>query len=297
MTTKINTPQIKVEEKFHKKPYGVTRMHAPAIWKDAHQGEGVVNAIIDSGCDITHPDLRENIIDVRNFTDTGTKSDVQDSDIHGTHVSGIVAAKDDRKGMVGIAPKSKLLILKVLGEGRNSGNYQSLVEAIDYAIRWRGPNNEKVATLNLSLGGQKNDADLHRAIRKAYQNGMVSVAASGNDGDGRRSTSEIFYPGFYKEVLQIGAMTRNDQVAHYSNTNKNIDYVAPGTNIFSTIPNGEYAQLTGTSMAVPQITGAISLVHRLLKEKDQKISIPNVLTTLNKCTVLTKQGDRIVSFA
>lgn len=244
--------------------YGVSLINAPSFWKNNYLGTDVITAVIDSGCFINHTELKENILDVYNFTDddNGDSQNVTDYLGHGTHTAGIIAAKN-YNSIVGVAPESKLLILKVMG--KNGGEYENLIKAINYAVEWRGKNNERVDIINLSLGGKYKNKKLKMAINKAINNKVYLVAAAGNYGDGSETTNELLYPGFYKEVIQVGSIDRHKRPAFFSNTNINIDFVAPGQSIYSTYKNGDYAILSGTSMSSPHVSGAIALLLNFFK--------------------------------
>lgn len=247
-------------------------LKVPELWNQNTKGEGVIIAIIDSGCDLNHQDLKENIIGGYNFTEDDTPEIFTDYLGHGTHVAGIVAAADNELGIIGVAPKSKLLILKVIDQ-TEKGSYKNLIRAINYAINWTGPNNEKVSVINMSLGSTKHSEELYQTIKDAKKKGIVLVSAAGNGGDGLDTTFEISYPGFYKEVIQVGAIDSNCRPTKFSNTNVNIDFVAPGENILSTHLQNKYIELSGTSMAAPFVTGAVALILSMLKETDP-IMIP-----------------------
>lgn len=250
-------------------PRGVKTIKALQVWKETNQGAGNVVAIIDSGCQIDHPDLIKNIIGGYNFTndDQGDINNFYDYIGHGTHVSGIIGATDNEIGIVGVAPKVNLLILKII-EKDGSGSYTNLINAIEYASNWRGSKGEKVSVMNISLGGTKDDPDLYTAILKASRKGIVTVAAAGNYGDNKGATDEILYPAAYKEVIQVGAVDSNLTVRPFSNSNAEVDFVAPGSNILSTFPINTYARLTGTSMAAPHASGAIALLFNTINAEN-----------------------------
>lgn len=247
--------------------YGPALINAPVFWDRSFKGQGINIAVIDSGCDLEHEELNENIIGGFNFTgdDNGDLHNVTDYSGHGTHVSGIIATSN-KNSIIGVAPKAKLLILKVIGKD-GAGDYESLIKAINFATQWRGENGEKIDVINLSLGGPNDDPNLKKAINKAIMQNTFVVAAAGNNGDGSEKTNEMMYPGFYKEVIQVGAIDENLNPVHFSNTNQNIDFLAPGSAISSTFPNNAFAQLSGTSMAAPHVTGSIALLLNLFKEK------------------------------
>ncbi|WP_243292140.1 S8 family peptidase [Bacillus sp. FJAT-47783] len=252
-------------------PKNLDFIGARKIW-DKTQGEGNIIAVIDSGVDKTHPALKNSIFDGYNFTndDNGKPNIYNDYNGHGTHVAGIISSNNSKQGIMGIAPKSKLLILKVIDK-QGSGNYNCLINAINYAINWEGPKGEKVNVINMSLGGTEPNEELHKVIKEARSRGIVLIAAAGNNGDGDSKTFEIVYPGFYEEVIQVGSIKKNGSPSSFSNTNVNLDFVAPGENIMSTHLNGKYVKLSGTSMAAPFVSGAVALILNIIDRSNPKL--------------------------
>lgn len=247
-------------------PYGVKYIGAPVLWKKGYTGKNVVIAVVDTGCDYNHPDLKENVIGGYNFTEGSScdSNDFYDDNGHGTHVCGIIAARPHKNGVFGVAPDSKLLILKALSR-TGHGEYLSLIKAIEYAISWRGKDGEKVSILSMSLGLCNNIPEVHSIIKKAVSNNILIACAAGNDGDGIGNTIEFKYPAIYPEVIQVGGVDINRNISSFSNTNYRLDIVAPAENILSTYPSNSYATLSGTSMATPHIAGAIALLINKFK--------------------------------
>ena len=145
---------------------------------NAERGKGVVVAILDTGIDTTHPDLKDRIIDGRNFTFEGRFNDITDRNGHGTHVAGTIAGSEDGEGVVGVAPEADLLICKVL-DRNGSGSYRSITQAIRWATKWRGPNGERVRIINMSLGGPSPDEKQYNAILQACAEGILSLSQVG----------------------------------------------------------------------------------------------------------------------
>lgn len=258
-----------IAEQASQIPEGVRMIHAPEVWEDAQRGKGAIVAILDTGCQPDHPDLQDRIIDGKNFTSdfSGDALNFDDNNGHGTHVAGTVAASyREDGGIAGVAPAAHLLILKVL-TGEGSGEYQGIIDGIHYAVDWRGPAGEKVSVISMSLGGPENVAELHVAIKRAMAAGIPVVCAAGNEGDDLHDTDEFAYPGAYGEVIQVGAVDFNRRIANFSNTNDEIDLVAPGTDIYSTFPGGKYASLSGTSMATPHVSGALALIKNISEKE------------------------------
>jgi major intracellular serine protease len=242
-------------------PWGVKQLEAPEIWAKDEKGKGIVVAICDTGIDRNHPDLKDQIIGGRNFTNEGSTDDYSDLNGHGTHVAGTIAAAENESGVVGVAPEAKLLICKVLNS-QGSGDYSGIVNGIKWATNWRGPNNEKVRIINMSLGGSYNDPHLYKAILQASAAGIMIVVASGNEGNNYNQPNqfEYSYPALYGECITVAACDENKKLAYFSNEHLQVDIIAAGVDVLSTYPTSQYASLSGTSMATPHVSGALALI-------------------------------------
>lgn len=245
-------------------PHGINIINAPKVWQYT-KGEGVVVAVIDTGIDLNHPDLKDNIIDAVSLID----DDPQDGHGHGTHVAGTIAGRENNLGVVGVAPFAKILSIKCI-PASGQGVRLPIPQAIEFAINWRGKNGESVRVINMSLG-TSNTPELYNAIKKAVDSGIIVVCASGNDGDGNAATDELCFPGNYQEVVEVGAWNMKGFMAEFSNSNSQIDLVAPGVDIHSCFLSGQYATWSGTSMATPHIAGACALIiaglEKVMKRK------------------------------
>ena len=229
-------------------PWGIERVQAPAVHANGIDGTGIKVAIIDTGVDYAHPDLAANYIGGYDFVNSDGNP-IDDAG-HGTHVAGTVAAIDNDIGVIGAAPGIDLYALKVLNS-EGSGSYSNIISA----IQWASDNNIDVASM--SLGGGSGSTLLENACNNAYANGVVLVAAAGNDG--RRKVS---YPAAYSSVIAVAATTNTDTRAYFSNMGRQIELAAPGVGINSTTMDGGYSGDTwsGTSMATPHVTGAVALL-------------------------------------
>ena len=242
-------------------PRGIRMIRARSIWREGFKGENIVVAVIDTGCQSDHPDLIGQIIGGYNFTDDyyGDPVNFADNNGHGTHVSGTIAAAENGFGVVGAAPKAKLLVLKVLN-GSGEGTTENITSAINYAVNWTGPNGEKVRVISMSLGGPDHDPALHSSIINAVQSNIMVVCAAGNEGDDKAETNEYSYPAAYPEVVAVGSVNRRERISRFSNSNGEVDLVAPGEKVVSTFPGNQFAVLSGTSMAAPHVSGALALL-------------------------------------
>lgn len=295
----------KVYESAAEVPEGVKMIQAPKVWEESIQGNGNVVAIIDTGCQTDHPNLKDRIIGGKNFTSdyNGKEDHYDDNNGHGTHVAGTVAASPNQEnGITGVAPQAKLLVLKVL-TGEGSGNYQWIIDAINYAVNWEGTNGEKVRVISMSLGGPKDVPELYNSVKEAINAGIPIICAAGNEGDHRPATDEFAYPGSYNEVTQVGAVNFNREIATFSNTNDEIDLVAPGVNILSTYTKGKYAKLSGTSMSTPHVSGALALIINITeKQFDRRLTETELYAQLVRRTVplgypKSAEGNGLVALA
>jgi major intracellular serine protease len=246
-------------------PYGVKQCQAPNIWSEhGEKGDGIVVAVLDTGTDINHPDLKKNLIGGRNFTREGwSLSNFDDLNGHGTHVAGTIAANGR---VMGVAPEAKILTCKVLDQNGN-GSYASIIEGVRFATNWRGSKGERVRIINMSLGGAHNDRNLEKAIQEACAKGIIVVAASGNEGDNNEETFEFSFPAMYNETVTVAAMDENRKMATFTNVNKQVDVIGAGVDVLSTYPRSTYARLSGTSMATPHISGVLALLIKLGEKK------------------------------
>lgn len=280
-------------------PPNLLQINVTTKWNQGYKGKGVITAILDTGCDISHPDLRDRIIGGYNFTDdfNGDIGIFEDLNGHGTHIAGTLAGSSNGYGLIGVAPESKILVVKVLDK-YGTGSIQHLIDGLHYAIDWRGLNGEKVNIISLSLGIKTSTSQLHDAIKRAVNKGIIVVAASGNDGDGNIETDEFRYPGAYSEPIVVGAMDKQGDVADYSNTNKFVDIYAPGSGIYSTFSRGNYTVLSGTSMAVPHVSGAIAIFIQELKNKyNKEPSISEVEQMLTHHTTMRGPSMRVLDLS
>lgn len=271
---------IEENEEINEVPRGVELIQAPQLWNTT-KGKGIKVAVLDTGCDINHPDLKDRIIGGWNFTDDDRSNpDIfTDYNGHGTHVAGTVAATENNAGVIGVAPEAGLLIVKVLNKA-GSGKYEWIIKGIRYAIE------QNADIISMSLGGPADVPELHQAIQAAVEKGILVVCAAGNEGDGDDSTNEFAYPGCYNEVISVGAINLERDTSDFTNSHNQIDVVAPGEAILSTYLNGKYAKLSGTSMSAPHVSGALALIKTFTNQHfERPLSEPELYAQLIRRTV------------
>jgi subtilisin len=173
-----------------------------------------------------------------------------DDNGHGTHIAGTISALNNDIGVIGSTPDSELYAIKVLDQYGN-GNYSDIIAEIEWALA----NNMDI--LNMSFGGVNSSRTLKTAVDNAYKSGILLVASAGNYGYDKKGT--ITYPAKYDSVIAVGAVDEQNNWAGFSSVGRELELVAPGVNIISTVPGG-YAAFNGTSMASPHVVGVASLV-------------------------------------
>ncbi len=236
------------------------------------QGEGIVVAVLDTGCDLQHPDLKDRIVASRDFT--GSRSGASDVSGHGTHCAGIIASSINDTGLIGTAPRVSLVIAKVLGD--NGSGYSTWIAN---GIRWAVQ--QKADIISMSLGSSQVDQTIYAAVKEAVNAGVYVVAAAGNDGP-RENT--VGYPGGHPECVCVAAIDSSLKTATFSSRGQQVDVTAPGAAVLSTYPGGRYATLSGTSMATPYVSGVLALYLSYLKKSNKPFPSQAQLTELFKNT-------------
>ena len=268
--------------------YGITQQKIHKLWdKPIINKKRPVIAILDTGVDINHPDLKDNIwtntaeiegetaydddgngiVDDNygwNFIDD--YGDLTDRNGHGTHVAGIAAAANNGIGIVGANPLALIMPIKVMND-RGVGDVATIVRGIIYAA------GNGADIINMSFGASSFSNTLKDALDRAYQTSIL-VASAGNNGKDIYDTKGTSYPAAYYLVLGVEASASNLQRASYSNYDpdgpiyceygvdgRNYEVMVPGDKIYSTLPDGKYNQLSGTSMSAPLFAGAISALQ------------------------------------
>ena len=224
----------------------IKNFNIPEIWKQT-KGYGVTVAVIDTGCDFNHEDLRPNMLPGKNFVEPGELP--MDRAGHGTHVASTIAASDNGLGMVGVAPLAKIIPVKALGDD-GSGNINDISNAIVWAA------DQHVDFITMSLGAPASSNLLKRAVTYASSKGVIIFCAAGNSGP----NVDVMYPAQYDECIAIGAIDKNLKRTSFSCSGESLDFLAPGQDIFGCVPGNKYALMSGTSMSNPYAVGCASLL-------------------------------------
>lgn len=224
------------------------------------KGEDVTVAVIDTGCDLDHPDIKKNLIEGINILNPKNKPN--DDNGHGSHVSGTIAAVNNGIGMVGVSPKTKILPIKALNK-KGSGNSIDIANGIVWASE-RG-----VDIITMSLGSEDKDYYISKAIDIAIENGSVIFCAAGNAGINK----DIMYPAKNPKTIAIGAIDSRLNRTNFTCSGESLDFLAPGQDIFSIVPDNSYAIMSGTSMSNPYVVGCASLLLSYRRKRNKKIRL------------------------
>lgn len=266
------------------KQYHLDMINMHKAWTVTTGSSKVKIAIIDSGVDLNHPDLKSKITTGINIIDPDKKP--MDDNGHGTHVAGIAAAATDNKiGVAGIAPDCLIMPIKVLKNGR--GTDIDIAEGIIWSAK------KGADVINLSVGLYTKSTALERAVKYAISKNTVVVSSAGNDS----KSSKIHLPSMIKGVIEVSATTKKDKLASFSNYDQQISVAAPGDEIYSTMPTynveltkeigKSYGYMSGTSMASPIVAGLAALI----KSEDKSLTPKEVKQIIEKSSFdLGKKG-------
>jgi thermitase len=276
--------------------WGLKQTATTEAWKISRGSKKIVVAIIDTGLDVNHPALKDNlwtnpkeilngidddgnglIDDIHGWDFTSNSSKLMDHHGHGTHIAGIIKS---------VAPEVSLMALKYYDPQSPSGeNLKLTVQAIEYAVKM------KVDIINYSGGGLTPSDEEKAAIKKAQEQGILFIAAAGNEYS--NSDNKGFYPASYglSNIISVTAIGPNMHVLKSSNYGANsVDIAAPGQNILSTLPGGHYGQMTGTSQATAFVTGVAALImSRDAENKNISRTISSILNTGSIAPSLTQK--------
>lgn len=221
--------------------WGISRIEAPQAGHIAKGGQPIIVAVLDTGIDKHSRGLADKLVAEVNFTDSPTSDDLYG---HGTHMAGTIAA---------IAPECQLMNVKVADD---TGRCQTSVVA--KGIIWAVDHGADVINISLCM---KSSPDLEEAVNYAWRQGVVIVAAAGNEGK-----STPVYPAYYANCLAVAATDESDSLALLSGHGDWVDVAAPGFNIYSELPHNQYGYKSGTSSAVAHVSGVAALVFSVAED-------------------------------
>lgn len=246
-------------------------------------GELVKVAVIDTGIDTDHPDLETNYYGGSDFVNGD--SDPEDDNGHGTHCAGTIAGVANGVGVVGVAPLAEIYALKVLDEN-GSGSFSSVIAALQWCVE-----NGIDVTSNSYSSSQDPGTQVAAAFANANQAGVLSIAAAGNRGNIRGNGNNVGYPAAYDDVVAVAATDQSDNRAYFSSTGPAVEVSAPGYQVPSTYLSGQYAYLSGTSMACPHVAGMAALLIQAGLEADVEIDNEVIRQAIaDSCEDLGKTG-------
>jgi len=222
-------------------PWGVKRVHAQEAWA-VTRGAGIKVAVEDSGVDRGHRDLKL----VGGFSAVAGEEWFEDGLGHGTHVAGTIAALDNDADVVGVAPGAELYSVKVLDK-RGKGTFESVIAGLQWCVE------HGMHLVNFSITHPTGNESLVAAVKAAAAAGLVMIAAAGN------TAQAVQFPAAYPEVIAVAAATDRNTAADFSSFGPEIDLIAPGVGVRSTLSGGGTGKKSGTSMASPHVTGLAAL--------------------------------------
>ncbi|MFN8576935.1 MAG: S8 family serine peptidase [Candidatus Sericytochromatia bacterium] len=278
----FSTPQV--NDKYFKDQYGLINTNVDKAW-ELSTGKNVKVAVIDSGVDVKHDDLKVNVlpgydafskIEGEKAANASKLNYISSTYKHGSHVAGIIAAQyNNTKGIAGVAPEAKILPVKIFpdftdffkaAKKNDDGSDVTVVSAIADGIVWSVKHNADVINLSLGLWEQSNT--IERAVKYALENNVSVVVAAGNE---RATTNRKNYLAAINGVIAVGATDKNNQIAFFSNSGDYVSVAAPGFDIVSTTPSflnlKNYRKMSGTSMASPLVAGIAAMLKDKFKDK------------------------------
>lgn len=247
-----------------KNDLGDSHIHAMDAWRITEGSRNVVVAVIDTGIDANHPDLKNNlwhdpVTGAYGWDVITGQANPNDEHGHGTHIAGIIGASMNRAaGISGVVHKVSIMSVKYYSEKVSGAqNLRNSIIALNYAV------DHGADIINYSGGGPEFSREELEALRRAEAKGILIVAAAGNEHDDIDVSTNYYYPCAYRlsNIVCVASLTVQNRLLSSSNYGANhVDLGAPGENILSTIPGGKYAYMSGTSQATAFVTGAAVLI-------------------------------------
>lgn len=257
--------------------WGITQLNVPETWK-VTEGDNIFVMVIDTGY-TDHHDLEDGVVKDKCKSFLDEEKFIDDKNGHSTHVTGIIGARNNGIGIVGVAPKCNIINVKVLGED-GTGSFDAIKAALKYAKKI------KPHLISMSLGAPEDDEELHQLVKDLYKMDIPIIAASGNDG----RKNSVNYPGKYPEVICVSAYDKRGNPAGFNSTGPEVGFSAPGVDIYSTWLDQKYATLSGTSMATPFMSGLVALL--ISKHIKQELT-----TGQNDCKTVEQVREHLLKYA
>ena len=245
-------------------PAGVQQVNAPQAWGYS-QGKGIRVAVVDTGIDFTHPDLRPNYVGGASFV-PGAATPMDDQG-HGTHCAGTIAAAVEGSNVVGVAPQASLYGVKVL-DRNGSGQFSWIIAGIDWCIQ------NGMHVVSMSLGGPSAPTALETMCNTAWSKGLLLVAAAGHahpQNPVPPAASNVGFPAKYRNVIAVSAIDAANVIAPFSSRGAEVDLCAPGVSVLSAKLGGGTTTMSGTSMACPHVAGVAAVAwgaHRFASNEE-----------------------------
>jgi subtilisin family serine protease len=260
--------------------WGLGRAKIPSAWSKG-KGAGIKVAIIDSGIS-NHQDINGAVVDRINLSSELTTEDLSG---HGTFIAGIIAARLNHDGIVGVAPECELYCAKVL-DSSNAGDLDDVIDGFEWAF------SKDVNIISCSIDILDHPANLlgisklYELIKKATRRNKLVVTCAGNNGP---ASNSISYPGKFDNTITVGSIAINGALADSSGRGKTLDFVAPGVDIYSLLPGGGYTRQSGTSFSTPFIAGMAALILSMEREGYLSLNpdVPKFYAMLNQLKSMT----------
>lgn len=253
------------------------QLRVPQTWKYT-KGEGITVMVIDTGYS-DHKDLEGAMLKDLSKSFVEGEQDILDFNGHGSHCSGTIGARDNTFGMVGVAPECKIIACKVLGKN-GMGTTEAVNKALEYAIMIRPD------IVSMSLGSPSYDKQQHKLIKILYDMDIPVICAAGNSG----RADDVNYPAKYPETIAVTAFDKYGKPAKFNSRGNEVDFSAPGVDIYSTWIDQQYVSISGTSMACPVVAGitALLLAKHAKQEKE---------TGKNDCQTVEQIKTHLIKYA
>lgn len=251
-------------------PWGVARLDLGRL---PYTGRGVRVAVLDTGIDTRHPDLRTVAREGHSSMEGGKGT--ADDNGHGTHVAGTIVAQRTGRGVVGVSPGATVYAVKTL-DRNGSGKLSNLIDGIGWCVQ------NRIRVMNLSLSSSTENQTFRDAVAAARRAGITLVCAAGNNGPGPNT---VGYPAKFPESISVGAINKDSEIASFSARGQELTLAAPGVDIKSTWLRRSYKTISGTSMAAPHVTGVVAL----MLEADPSLT-PSDIKAVLQSTALRLDG-------